>query len=133
MKHLLTLACFLAAYVFLPQPGNAATAYVKSGKTTLIAQLVGWDKRCRSTGYARVIFLKKPRHGRASSRRGGRYPIPSKTSIGRAGKCKGKRIRGVGIYYRSNRNFRGRDTIRFKARAGNGKRYYTYQRKVIVR
>ncbi len=127
------MTCFLAAYVFLPQTGNAATISVKSGRTALIVNLVGWDKRCRSTGYAHVVLLKKPRHGRATIRRGGRYPIPAKTSMGKAGKCLGKRIRGVGVFYRSNRNFRGRDSVRFKARAGNGKRYYTYKANVYVR
>lgn len=132
MKLLLALAFLLTAYISMAEPADAASITVRSGKTTLIANLVDWNARCRSRGYARVRGISA-RNGRVSARRGGRYAIPSRVLSGKAGKCAGRRIPGVGIYYRSKRGFRGRDVVRFQASPARSGRYYTQRVTVFVR
>jgi len=125
-SRLVFTAAILASGIFVAGSANAKIYSVKPGLKYLVGQLVGWDARCRSTGYAKVIILKPPKYGKISVRKGGKYVIPKQVTFGKAGKCVGKRIRGVGLYYRANPGFRGTDKIVYKARAANSKTFYTF-------
>ena len=119
-------ATILAASVFVSSGIEAKTYNIRPGVKYLVGQLVGWDGRCRSTGYAKVVIVTQPKYGRISTRRGRTFAIPRRVAAGKAGKCVGKRIRGVAVYYRAKSGFRGTDMIRYKARPANSKTYYTF-------
>lgn len=96
--------------------GNAQAQYshnvtVSSGKSQYVHSYLGWNADC-SHKTVDVDIIERPSHGKVSPR------IVTqkieKAEIGSVGICRGKSVRAVAIYYKSNRGYRGVD--RFKVR-----------------
>jgi len=82
---------------------------VKSGKSTIVAAWGSWDANCKGQT-VNIDVLQNPKHGKVSPRVG-RRTIQS-AQAGTLGKCRGKIIKGLILYYKSNAGYRGRDKMK---------------------
>lgn len=107
--------CLVMACVSAAQSANTYSKEARSGKSVKIDTFMGWNDDC-SFQSLDVSISKRPAHGKASPKVV-RSRI-SKAQVGSAGKCLGRRIRGLAVYYRSQKRFKGADrfTVRMKVR-----------------
>ncbi len=112
-------AFFVAAFVllFLPMMSDVQAKTVNlnksvsSGKSTRIDTFMGWNNDC-SFQTIDIDVVGSPTSGSARAK-----VINSKISkaqSGRAGKCLGKSIKGLGLYYKSKSGFHGTDKVKVK-------------------
>lgn len=84
---------------------------VSSGKRVQIDRYMGWNNDC-SFQTINIDVVQKPKSGSTNAK-----VVNSKISkaqSGSAGKCFGKSIKGLGIYYKSKSGYRGRDAMKIK-------------------
>ena len=118
MRTVLLSSILVLVFMLMAPFANAAKTYskvAKSGKSAKIDTFMGWNDDC-SFQTLDISISKRPAHGKASPK-----VVRSRISqaqVGSAGKCIGKPIRGLAIYYRSKRGYRGSDrfTVRMKVR-----------------
>jgi hypothetical protein len=96
---------------------------VLSGKPHRVDTYLGWKNNCVGV-LGKVKEIAKPKHGTATSR------IETTTirtaNTGSVRNCRGKKVRGISIYYRSKPGFRGLDTFVMS----DGSTLYTYRMRV---
>lgn len=84
---------------------------VSSGKRVQIDRYMGWNNDC-SFQTINIDVVQKPKSGSTNAK-----VVNSKISnaqSGSAGKCFGKSIKGLGIYYKSKSGYHGRDAMKIK-------------------
>jgi len=127
------LLIIFSGFFALNSAAEAETINARSGRTTQIANLTGWDKNCRGTGYAEVVILKKPTYGVVAVKRRRSVAIPRRATTGNTGRCAGRKVPGMIVDYRSNRGYQGWDSVVFKARPANSNRFYRFRARIRVR
>lgn len=87
---------------------------VSSGKRVQVDRYMGWNNDCTFQSI-NIDVVQKPKSGSTNAR-----VVNSKISraqSGSAGKCLGRSIKGLGIYYKSKSGFHGRDTMKIRMKA----------------
>ena len=104
------------------------TKSVQSGKKVRIDTFMGWNNDC-SFQTINIDVVGKPSSGSATAN-----VINSKISraqAGNAGKCLGRSIKGLGLYYKSRSGFHGTDRLKVKMKVrGQAPVYFNYVIKV---
>lgn len=116
--NMLPVMVSAALVVFSFSAAQSANTYSKdvlAGQSIKIDTFMGWNNDC-SFQSLDVSISKKPTHGKASPK-----IVSSRISlaqVGSAGKCLGRSIRGLAIFYRSQKEFKGADkiSVRMKVR-----------------
>ena len=84
---------------------------VSSGKRVQIDRYMGWNNDC-SFQTINIDVVQKPKSGSTDAR-----VVNSKISkaqSGSSGKCFGKPIKGLGVYYKSKSGYRGQDSMKIR-------------------
>lgn len=112
--------------LLLSANANAAgwTEVVRSGNLTEVATSTTWDHRCRPMS-AEIELVKRPQHGSLLPRIESRK-IPG-IREGTARHCVGKTVKTTVLYYRSKKNFKGRDFFSYRTKG-----YRTINRVTVV-
>jgi hypothetical protein len=96
---------------------------VLSGKPHRVDTYLSWKNNCVGViGNAREIA--KPKHGTATSKI--ETTTINRANTGSVQNCRGEKIKGISIYYKSKLGFRGRDTFVMS----DGTTVYTYKMQV---
>ena len=102
---------------------------VSSGKSTRIDTFMGWNNDC-SFQTIDIDVVGKPTSGSARAK-----VINSKISkaqSGKAGKCLGRSIKGLGLFYKSKTGFHGIDNVKVKMKV-RGQPPVTFRYRIKVR
>ena len=102
---------------------------VSSGKSTRIDTFMGWNNDC-SFQTIDIDVVGSPTSGSARAK-----VINSKISkaqSGKAGKCLGRSIKGLGLYYKSKSGFHGIDNVKVKMKV-RGQPPVTFKYRIKVR
>ncbi len=102
---------------------------VKSGKQTKLDHFMGWKNDCTFLTI-KIDIVERPKFGKASPR-----IVDArirKAQVGSTGKCKGRKVKGLGIFYRSKRGYRGGDKLKIRMKVP-GQRPVNYVYKIKVR
>lgn len=118
-RNLFTLLAAAGFAIAGVQEANAQRSYFKSapsGQSQWIDAYMGWNDDCTHK-VIDVDIAQAPANGSVSPR------IETKrignAQIGASGNCRGKAVRAVSVYYKSNSGYRGMDTFKIRMRVGN--------------
>jgi hypothetical protein len=126
-KQIFLFAAAISALAIVPlEAAEKQKSYsfnVLSGKPHRVDTYLSWKNNCVGViGKAKEIT--KPKHGTATSRI--ETTTIRRANAGSVRNCRGKKISGISIYYKSKSGFRGRDTFVMS----DGTTVYTYKMQV---
>lgn len=106
-------ACGACALLAATAMALAAGLSVKagSGQETRVQYFVTWTDDCGQGYVPKGGVTTNPAHGKVVFRRA-TFPIPSSASRGSVRDCSGRSVTGLGVYYTSERGYRGPDAFR---------------------
>ncbi len=112
----------IAAFA-LPAHAQPGFVQVASGKSKRVDAYLGWKNDC-SQMPINIDVVRKPRHGTLSHR----FVTETirKASIGGVRNCYGKKVRALAIYYKSDRGYRGSDSLSVRISIGGKPANYNY-------
>jgi hypothetical protein len=92
------------------------------GARSGVKQQIWWytylDPKCELVGYPEIILTVPPNHGSAVAEHGEQYPGYPQTNVRSV--CNSKRVPATNLYYQSNPDFRGKDSLTFKMLSPDG-------------
>lgn len=130
MRTIAVVVSFLAVALFAHH-ADAATQKrkltVRSGQEVRIAVHSHYGEDCRGRQKARISFVHKPTDGRATVK-------DSTELVRKSGEtCNGKKVPGKGVFYRSNKGFRGTDRVVYDRKTPTGNILFTIDATITVK
>lgn len=103
------LASILIAVFFTSAAGaETVRRTVPANRTTGVGAQATYSAQCHPSAVPQMKVAQAPKHGKVIFKQ-----VSFKLSES-AGRCAGKRVKGMGVYYQPARGFRGKDEFRVR-------------------
>jgi hypothetical protein len=102
------LSSIVAVLISAHAQAEEVTRSAKSGEPSVVRRYFAWKADC-SFQQTKIRMTARPQHGKIVPRFGDHVLAAADLRSGTLGRCEGRKIRDVELYYTSNRGFVGED------------------------